>query len=208
MLIKLGVKLVSRCIVPLVAGVLMAASPAVLDANRAFAAELWRSEIRKYPKNDSYYQLVDDRSIHDQGVEWREARARAATFSYKGRKGRLAIVDTGELYAWLLETFNLRARSQKGYTWIGLRYLCPTRDLLWVTGQEHPPSGFAAWDTPWHREDGIRCSTVPRLPYMGVFIAGERSRWQATGYRKRYRNYFIEYPAPKAQERELSRAKR
>jgi hypothetical protein len=113
--------------------------------------------------------------------------------TYKGRRGRLAIVDNGALYGWILEKFELVSRSTEK-TWIGLRYMCGSRALMWANGKEHPHSAFSFWDYPWYRVDGIRCGKS-KVPWMGVYISGETSRWRAAGDKKIYSRYLVEYPA-------------
>jgi len=157
--------------------------------------KFWQSEPVHNPETGSYYQLVRDQTGPSgaNGLHWDQAAAKAARLTYKGRHGRLAVVDSAELHQWLLQQWDFGALGYGGDTWIGLRYWCSFRRLTWVTGDEHPFNDFAIWDTPWYREDGIRCSTT-KIPYMGVYINGQSSRWRATGFKKAY-NYFIaEYP--------------
>lgn len=164
--------------------------------NRDFGliGELWKSEPKYYEPSDTYFQLVSDSETHPDGIPWMDAAAAASKMTYKGRLGRLAIINDAATYAWILETFNLRSRSHSGNTWIGLRYLCSTLTLIRVTGEEQPRSAFSFWDSPWYRLEGIRCGKTP-VPYMGVYINGETNRWRAAGHKKHFIHYIVEYPA-------------
>jgi hypothetical protein len=155
--------------------------------------DYWKSDLEYYEPSGSYFQLVRDDTKRLSGVRWHEAAADAAKMTYKGRRGRLAIVDNGALYGWILEKFELVSRSTEK-TWIGLRYMCGSRALMWANGKEHPHSAFSFWDYPWYRVDGIRCGKS-KVPWMGVYISGETSRWRAAGDKKIYSRYLVEYPA-------------
>lgn len=153
-----------------------------------------------YPGNGHYYQLFEDFRFDESGLSWADARDSAASMTGpEGRRGRLVIIDNAELYSWILQTFDLKNRYYQGATWIGLRYWCAFRKLTLSDGSDYSPKAFAAWDTPWYRQDGINCDIQgDKLPYMGVYIAGDSTqRWRATGYRKHMRFYIVEYPAPK-----------
>lgn len=152
-----------------------------------------------YPGNGHYYQLFEDFRFDESGLSWTDARDSAAGMTGpEGRRGRLVIIDNAELYSWILQTFDLKNLYYQGATWIGLRYWCAFRKLTLSDGSEYSPKAFAAWDTPWYRQDGIRCETQDSVPFMGVYIAGDSTqRWRATGYRKHMRFYIVEYYTPK-----------
>ena len=150
-----------------------------------------------YSGNKSYFLLVEDFSTgHHEGVEWGEARAHAAKRRFRGRRGRLAVIDSADLYQWILTTFNLGQYFHEGRTWIGLRYWCKYRQLALASGEAYPVNGFTAWDQPWERPGGTTCSSYAKLPFMGVYIEGATGRWRATGHRKRFPYYLVEFPAP------------
>ena len=175
--------------------VLLAAAPTASYAARDGARyeEIWKSEPKYYEPSGSYFQLVEDKSVTSQGVDWMEAAEKASSMTYKGRPGRLAILSNAALYGWILENFRLVDRGHNGNTWIGFRYLCSTRTLMKVSGDEHPRTAFSVWDIPWYRSENIICGRG-QLPYMSVFIDGQSSRWRAAGYRKRFPHYLVEYP--------------
>lgn len=153
-----------------------------------------------FPGNGSYFQLIDDRRLAPNGLTWQNARNfAAARTDVPGRRSRLAIIDDADLYAWILQTFDLRSLSYGGTTWIGFRHWCAFRKVTDSEGKDYPSGAFAAWDEPWYRDDGVRCETLgaTAIPYMGVYIAGTTTqRWQATGYLKVFPFYLVEYPPP------------
>lgn len=192
----------SRCSLNVYAALfllLLAGFIPVRDANAgeddAVFGEIWKSDVEHYAPKDSYFQLVDDKRNKTNGIWWIQAAERATEMTYKGRRGRLAIIDTPDLQAWVMKHFNFRSRLRNygGDTLIGLRYMCDSRKLVWVNGKEHPRTAFSFWDVPWYRNENIRCGLLP-LPYMGVYIHGETSRWKASGYQKAYPHYLVEYP--------------
>lgn len=158
---------------------------------------LWRSEPVYNPDTESYYQMVQETKVSKGGPTWAQAQERAESWQYKGRQGRLAIIDSPQLYDWIRTEFilnNKRPHKGVGYshTWIGLRYWCSVRELIWVDGSEHPHDSYAPWNTPWHH-GGFTCTTND-LTYMGVFLSGETDLWLAVGSKKRWRSYVVEYP--------------
>jgi len=160
--------------------------------------EFWKSEPILNENTGSYYQFVYDAGGggRTNGVRWEKAFVKAQQMTLRDREGRLAKVDSQELYKWILRRWDLRGLGYGGRTWIGLRYWCPYRQLTWTSGEDHSFDAFGAWDTPWYRPDGIRCSTGANLPYMGVYIEGATGRWRATGYKKVFPYYLVEYPPP------------
>ncbi len=157
-----------------------------------------------YPGNGSYFLLVRDFTGSNNGVNWEEARLHAAKRQYKGRQGRLAVIDSPDLQQWILTTFNLQQYSFGGRTWIGLRYWCRYRQLTLANSEAYPASAFTAWDQPWARQDGINCTVNAKLPYMGVYIEGMTGRWRAVGYKKRWPYYLVEFPVPAETAREAA----
>lgn len=144
-------------------------------------------------KNDTYYELRND-NFNQSGItvadsNWGSANRRAGTKFYKGRRGRLAIVKDRQVLGFIQKNFDVREQS-----FIGLRFFCKFRKLLWVTGEVHPMHK-AFWAARWHRTK-IRCLNNPRMKYMGVYLTPKSQGvlWQAAGIAKGFFGYFVEYP--------------
>jgi hypothetical protein len=100
----------------------------------------------------------------------------------------------------MMQTFKLEGEA----AWIGLRYVCQTRTLQWVSGESHPATGFKAWDAKWDQSvPGAGCLKTGRgwgeRPWMPVAYSpvGQGFRWFAMGGAKEYAYYFVEYPTGK-----------
>jgi hypothetical protein len=150
------------------------------------AGGIGQSAVHFYEPSGSYFQLIRDQRGDRTGHSWREAMQRAKRFDYKGRTARLAVVDNRALHRWLVRTFRLR-----GATWIGLRYWCSYRQLSWVTGDAQPFDDFGAWGSPWYRK--WNCDTG-NFAYMPVYYTDGTARWKASGPKKAFRYYLVEYP--------------
>jgi len=189
--------------IAMVAGLLLLASLPALgqewreshDQAARAGKKFWQSEPVHNPETGSYYQLVRDQTGPNQrfGLNWDEAAAKARTLTYKGRQGGLAVITSADEHEWLLRQWELSGLPYGGHAWIGLRYWCTYRSMTWENGEEHPFNEFSAWDTPWYREDGIRCSTTA-IPWMGIYINAATGRWRATGLKKAYNYFIVEYP--------------
>ena len=150
-------------------------------------------ETSYHRPSDTYFQLVQDWKT-TQGVNWSEARARATHLTYRGRVGRLAVIRSGDLFAWMLQALPLSAvQWGEGATWIGLRYWCAANQLMWVDMKPQERGSFAPWAVPWNRGGGGSCVGVG-ASYMGVYHLGTIGRWQAVGPAKRFPHYIVEYP--------------
>jgi hypothetical protein len=146
------------------------------------------------PRTGSYFEIVDRRDVHYQGANWREANKLAAQKKYQDRIGRLAVVADPETLNFVKSKFNLQFE-----TWIGLRYFCRFRKLLWTTGNVQPLKPMATmWAPQWHRTN-ITCDTQTDMEYMPVYITRSSegpSTIQASGIEKRMYYSLIEYPKP------------
>ena len=145
------------------------------------------------PLTQSYFELRDDNLPPDAYWWTADKRARAARF--KGVQGRLAVIRSPEVHQFLEENGLIR-----DYTWIGLRYFCYSRKLLWSSGDRHRNSDFNNWARPWYNSSVTTCGNEGTSSEingsMGVFYIGTSAgfRWRAAGYEKFFVNYLIEYP--------------
>ena len=63
-------------------------------------------ETSYHQPSDTYVQLVQDWKT-TQGVTWSEARNRASQLTHRGRVGRLAVIRSPDLFAWMLRALPL-----------------------------------------------------------------------------------------------------
>jgi len=163
------------------------AEPAYKAAN----AKPELSEVVYNKDSGSYFQYV----LYPTGKEqsWVTVRQQAEHYTYKGIKGRLAIVPNQEVNDFLRRTFN-----PKSAVWIGLRYFCQYRKLMWVTGKILDRSSYRRWARKWYRNEASSCGeSFKEAVYMPVYYTSVREgfRWQAVGWGKEFYGYFVEYPA-------------
>ena len=138
------------------------------------------------PKTKSYFELRTDLPKPPQ---WRTAEPYARTKFFKGVRGRLAVVADLDTHSFLQANFPLSEEA-----WIGLRFFCGFRKLVWPDGTEQPRNAFSMWHKPWHRSN-ITCRT-DNIQYMPIhYLPQSRGfRWQASGPEKYFVSYFVEYP--------------
>jgi hypothetical protein len=152
------------------------------------------------PRTGSYFELrVDNSTASGSGhsnAEWSAAYQRAQARNYNGRQGRLAVVADAATLNFIREQFRINEE-----VWIGLRFFCKFRKLLWVTGDMHPLHEKSLWARQWFRNQAVRCSTQ-RIDFMPVYLTKEDEgvAWQASGPAKYFVSYLVEYPATKAIE--------
>jgi hypothetical protein len=147
-------------------------------------------------KSKSYFELVRltkaDEPIHYvPSMNWADAEAFAKKRIFKGVHGRLAVIKSLETHSFIM--MNFRPAT---YTWIGLRYFCKGRKLVWSDGDEFQRGDFQAWATPWDQSSGVGCHERSYMPvaYNGT---SDGFRWIAKGGLKIYRDLLIEYPTGK-----------
>ena len=121
---------------------------------------------------------------------WDKVAEAARRQSYKGVRGRLAIVDSIEVHDFLLRTFR---PSHYQYIWIGLRYLCRAKKLEWSDGRIFQPGSFQAWDPKW-KQDIYVCSDRNNANEWAPVAYSPQFRWIAKGLHKGYDWYFVEFP--------------
>lgn len=141
------------------------------------------------PHTKSYFELRVDLP---KPPTWQTAARYARTKKFKGVRGRLAQIKDLKTHSFLQANFEIREEA-----WIGLRYYCSFRKLVWTDGEEHPRRGFKMWAKRWHRTN-IRCGAAS-IPYMPLYYLpfNKGFRWQASGPEKYFVSYFVEYPTGK-----------
>ncbi len=110
---------------------------------------------------------------------------------YNGRRGRLAVLKSKSVQNFILDNFDLPLQ-----TWIGLRYWCKYSKLQWVDGTVLKNKDFQPWNRPWYRSKKVTCSTQ-NIEYMPVYLlrsSKTRVNWQASGPKKGFYFYLVEYP--------------
>ena len=146
------------------------------------------------PASRSYFQLLTQTT---QKQSWRFARSAALSRTFKGVRGRLAVIDRPETHQFILQNFDLSHE-----TWIGLRYWCRFRMLEWNGLRPYSPGDpgrFHAWHPQWYRNIQQRCGNIrsEKLGYMPFYYQplGERNaRWQGSGSAKFFGRFLVEYP--------------
>lgn len=142
------------------------------------------------PETKSYFELRTDLPKPPQ---WQMAEKVARTKTFKGVRGRLAIVKDVQTHSFLKANFPVYQEA-----WIGMRFICSVRETVWVTGEIHPRTEFKAWARRWNRSN-VTCRTSNSLSYMPVYYTptDQGFRWQASGQQKYFVSYFVEYPTGK-----------
>ena len=183
----------SRLISTLIAGMFLLTLTGPMLAH---AREPAGSPVKRVhdPVSGSYFEL---RSRYKSVRHWDQAHKAAAGMVYKGRRGRLAVVKDERTLNFIQQNFTLNIP-----TWIGMRFFCKFRKLVWVTGEIQPLKSPGMWAPRWHRTD-IKCSNN-NISYMPVYLTSEDTggvAWQASGPGKYFPNFLVEYPAPPAKDK-------
>ncbi len=154
------------------------------------------------PHTNSYFELRVDNGRNHKKPHWKTAYSRAARLSYQGRRGRLAIVNDTKTLEFIRKKFEFREEA-----WIGLRFYCKVRKLIWVNGQPEPLHNRRLWHAQWYRNPLIKCGKLTTGHYMPVYLTSEASGqayWQASGPSKFFVSYLVEYPAPPPADKEAA----
>jgi hypothetical protein len=145
------------------------------------------------PASKSYIELVrlsrqDEPNRYIPSMNWSEAYAFASRRVYKGARGRLVVIPNAETHEFIMSTLRPVAM-----TWIGLRYFCNDRRLVWSTGERHDSKAFQAWHAQWDQSGGVKCQ---ELGFMSVAYTSvqEGFRWISKGGLKLSSDMLIEYP--------------
>jgi hypothetical protein len=168
----------------------VARSAVAADEGNVFAGQLVGIPVYD-AESKRYFALMKPQLEPQYFTMWPEVEKQAEAHSYKGVKGRLAIVDSDEVHEFLLKTFR---PNQYQYIWIGLRYLCRTKQLMWSDGRIAKPGGFQPWNAKW-TPDPYTCNDPNRADdFAPVAYTPFMKSWIALGRNKGYPWYFIEYP--------------
>jgi hypothetical protein len=167
----------------------------MLSSEPLWAVDGKQSAAVYNPSTKSYFQLFDD---NPPPGTWEAARASATSKTYKGVRGRLAVIGSMETHKFIMQNFGLKWREAS--VWIGLRYWCSVRMLQWEHELPYAPtdaSRFRMWHSDWSRGEGETCGmdASKRKGYAGVYYRniGGTVRWQAVGAGKGFVNYLVEY---------------
>lgn len=142
----------------------------------------------------SYFQLLTQTT---QKQSWRFAYAAALSKTFRGVRGRLAVIDRPETHQFILRNFDLTRPI-----WIGLRYLCRFRMLEWNGSRPYAPGDpghFHAWHPQWYRNTQTMCASGRSLeesymPFYYETIGVRNARWQASGPAKFFGRFLVEFP--------------
>ncbi len=145
-----------------------------------------------FPHTKSYFEL---KQIPEGHPAWPVHKRYAESKRYKGAKGRLAIIRDKQTHEFVTSTF-----QPADPVWIGLRFFCRFRKLVWVNGEIHPLKDFKIWHKQWYRNKQTLCeSWHGPNGYMPVYYTKTKSgyAWQASGPGKGFTLMLIEYPTGK-----------
>ncbi len=146
------------------------------------------------PASKSYFQLLTQTTRRK---SWDFALGAALSRTFKGVRGRLAVIDRPETHQFILQTFDLSRE-----VWIGLRYWCRYRMLEWGGLRPYSPNDpwrFNAWHPQWYRNAVTTCQSwlSKENAYMPVYyrpLGGRNARWQASAPSKWFERFLVEYP--------------
>jgi hypothetical protein len=152
------------------------------------------------PASKSYFELVKvPRELapgtYVPSLPFDKAMVAASGRSFKGTKGRLAVIKSYETHMFIMEHFRPNEEA-----WIGLRYFCKTRQLRWVSGDLLAQGQFNAWHSQWDQAQNASCVRgTGEADWMPVAYApvAQGFRWIAKGAKKLYVAFLVEYPTGK-----------
>lgn len=175
-----------------IAGIALAALTALSSGPAAAEGEKLIGPFYN-PATKSYFGLVDSVNA---GRTWGESARAASKRWYGGVPGRLAVVPDRETHDFILDKFGRHFRDD---TWIGLRYFCSFRKLMWTNGKVMENSPAGVWSPQWFRNAETACGGIQPQTYMPVYYVGTVGYplWQASGQPKRFYDYLIEFPTGK-----------
>jgi len=131
-------------------------------------------------------------------VFYRTAQAIVGRLTFKGVHGRLAVVKSESVNDFLYRTFRPRLEA-----WIGLRYDCINRKLVWSDGTFFKPGDYSNFDAfnwaPGNSVDNMFCgkrSAEKVFRYVNVWYPPRPGNftWVLKGAMKEGNFAFVEYP--------------
>lgn len=172
-----------------------------------FAAAQWQPEavakpgplgrVVYDPSSGSYFEIIRNKNNKWAGT-WPVARAAVNKRIYKGIRGRLAVVKTRATHNFLRKNLGIPFDA-----WIGLRYHCSTRKLVWVTGETlRRGVDLEVWHRQFYYEGRNVCNVGSTTTYLVVFymgmerkgMKGSRLYWRISGPNHALIGALIEYP--------------
>ncbi len=174
----------------------------IAGATTALSAPLLDTPVY-YEPTDSYFELVSLKSQYPgrfarDETGWLQVKVLAAKRSYKGRRGRLAVVRDRATNSFLRDTFKPNLPS-----WFGLQYLCQYNRLIWSNGRLHEKNGFQNWSRVWNvrgkkpsnpnRSQG--CGTHNYFYAVHYWATKSGFTWNANASNVHWKLMFVEYPA-------------
>lgn len=179
-------------------GLLTALVLALLSASSDAQASGQYGKVLYFEPAGRYFELVKVTRAESKSYipefNWEEADRAARMRVYKGIHGRLASIETQAIHTFVFE--NLQPDE---WTFIGLRYFCKLRKLMWSSGKSLERGQFQAWHAQWDQSETAGCvKSTGEADWMPVAYSPSREgfRWVAKGARKKYYAYIVEYPAP------------
>lgn len=177
-------------IIAFVVSLVMASAASVMGQTYPDAAPGQLIGVPVYdPDSKHYFALMHVGTEPYPGM-WDKVANAAKRQSYKGVRGRLAVVDSFEIHEFLLRTFK---PSRYQAIWIGMRYLCRAKKLEWSDGRIFQPGSFQAWDQNW-KQDVYVCSERNDPNDWAPVAYSPQFRWIVKGRHKQYDWYFVEFP--------------
>jgi len=131
---------------------------------------------------------------------WADALSKAPKTFYKGVRGRLAVIPDAKTDKWVYKNLQLSKLGDVS-VWMGMRYWCRHRKLMFSNGDIHPLKAYSNWRRPWYRQKKTNCPKWwGSRGFMGVTIQSKTGKWMAAGMHKGFQNYIVEYPMDKKKE--------
>jgi hypothetical protein len=145
------------------------------------------------PTSKNYFELIEIKG----GAPYDRALRMARKKTYKGFRGRLAIIRSASTQQ------NIdRCLMPDREAWIGLRFSCTRRVLLWADGKLlRPDKDYVNWGPNWHYAKdhppcypGDKFAGVTLSPISQAGYAGEGLSWFVISSRHSVVYSIIEYP--------------